>query len=199
MASLFVVKLELNKGANKMAIFGKGGYDSPENKKRIKTKKFIEEDKKEQGRRRNKIAAEKRAKEKGTMLVKDVKGIKDIAKGGKDFINEIKKGAKRIKQEILPTPKEKIENDKTKAQYMKQSKERRQKENKEMQKRNKAKRAGAPDSKGKYVYDAVKRENRKKIMPKHLKGSKNPKKVAKTMTDQVEAMKMVDRNYLKGR
>ena len=106
---------------------------------------------------------------------------------------------KDIKRAFAPTEKQKKENDKTKAQYIKQSKERRKKEAKEYQKRYKAKRAGAPDSKGKYVYDAVKRENRKKIMPKHLKGSTNSKKVAKTMTDQVEAMKMVDRNYLKGK
>ena len=210
-----------------MGIFGKGGYDSPENKKRIKTKKFIEEDKKEQGRRRNKIAAEKRAKEKGTMLVKDVKGIKDIAKGGKDFIGELKRGAGLLKRAYAPTPAEKKEDDKNKAQYRKILLKRNIEANNERIKRTKARKAGAPDNKPAAnsggVYKAVRREAQKEIKPRSLKSTLSDKKVAKVMTDQVDAMKkqaakrgaketkeegtgnfkaggpIMDRNYLKGR
>jgi hypothetical protein len=104
-----------------------------------------------------------------------------------------------IKRVFAPTKKQKAENAKTKNLFMKQVREKEKEKVKKIQKKMKAQKAGAPDSKGRYVYDAVKRANANKIMPKHLKSTKNPKKVAKTMTDQVEAMKMVDRNYLKGR
>ena len=88
MAQLFVVKLELNKGVNKM---------TDENKK---FKDFKEKDDAEQKRRKARIAAEKRNKEKGYMLTKDVKSIKDVAKGGKDLAKEIKKGVKNIKKQM---------------------------------------------------------------------------------------------------
>ena len=111
MVSHFAVKLELNKGVNKMAILGKGGYDSPENKKRREKKEFLEKEEKEQRRRKRSQAVEKTAKERDEMLVKDVKSIKDVAKGGKDFIKLIGKGAKNvgkgIRQAVAPTPEEK--------------------------------------------------------------------------------------------
>jgi len=104
-----------------------------------------------------------------------------------------------IKRVFAPTKKQKTEDAETKKRFMKQAREKEKAKVKKIQRKMKAQRAGAPDSKGRYVYDAVKRANAEKIQPKHLKSTKNPKKVAKTMTDQVEAMKMVDRNYLKGR
>ena len=104
-----------------------------------------------------------------------------------------------IKRVFAPTKKQKAEDAETKQRFIKQAREKEKAKVKKAQRKMKAQRAGAPDSKGRYVYDAVKRANAEKIKPKHLKSTKNPKKLAKTMTDQVEAMKMVDRNYLKGR
>tara|TARA_R110002096_G_scaffold283045_1_gene477035 strand:+ start:270 stop:659 length:390 start_codon:yes stop_codon:yes gene_type:complete len=113
---------------------------------------------------------------------------------------------KEIKRVFAPTEKQKKEDAETKKRFLKQAKEKEKEKVKKAQKRYKAKRAGAPDGKvirqnkaPLYIHDAVKRVNDKKIKPRHLKSTTNPKKVAKTMTDQVEAMKMVDRNYLKGR
>ena len=63
-------------------------------------KAFKKRDDATQEKRKNKIAAEKRAKEKGYMLTKDVKSIKDVAKGGKDLAKEIKKGVKNIKKQM---------------------------------------------------------------------------------------------------
>ena len=104
-----------------------------------------------------------------------------------------------IKRVFAPTKKQKAEDAETKKRFMKQAREKEKAKVEKIQRKMKAQRAGAPDSKGRYVYDAVKRANAEKIKPKHLKSTRNPEKVAKTMTDQVEAMKMVDRNYLKGR
>ena len=220
MVSHFAVKLELNKGANKMAIFGKGGYDSPENEKRREKKEAVEKKEKKEKQQKFEERARKRAKEKGTMLTKDVKGIKDIAKGGKDFIGELKRGAGLLKRAYAPTPAEKKEDDKNKAQYMKLVEKRFKEKTKKAQKEYKARKAGAPDNKGKYVYDAVRREAQEKIKPRSLKSTLSDKKVAKVMTDQVDAMKkqdakrgakeegtgnfkaggpIMDRNYLKGR
>lgn len=227
MVSHFAVKLELNKGVNKMAILGKGGYDSPENKKRREKKEFLEKEEKEQRRRKRSQAVEKTAKERDEMLVKDVKSIKDVAKGGKDFIKLIGKGAKNvgkgIRQAVAPTPEEKKQIAEMKRLHMKQVKEQNIKDRAEKIKREKARRAGAPDSEGKYVYDAVLRDRQNKIKPKNLKKTLSNKKVAQVMKDQVDAMKkqdakrgaketkeegigsfkvggpILDRNYLKGR
>ena len=227
MVSHFAVKLELNKGANKMAIFGKGGYDSPENEKRREKKEAVEKKEKKEKQQKFEERARKRAKEKGTMLTKDVRSIKDIAKGGKDFIGELKKGAKNIKRAYAPTPAEKKEDDKNKAQYRKILLKRNIEANNERIKRTKARKAGAPDNKPAAnsggVYKAVRREAEKKIKPRSLKSTLSDKKVAKVMTDQVDAMKkqaakrgaketkeegtgnfkaggpIMDRNYLKGR
>ena len=220
----FAVKLELNKGVNKMGLFSKGGYDSPENKKRRETKEAVEKKEKEEKQQKINERIEKRAREKGITLVKDVKGIKDVAKGGKEFLKELHQGAKNVNQAIKrgwsPTPEQKEEDEKRKAQYMEQVREQQKKKWAKIQKKLKAQKAGAPDSKGKYVYDAVRREAQKKIKPSHLTSTTDPKKVAKTMTDQVDAMKkqaakrgakeegigsfkvggiVHDRNYLKGR
>ena len=227
MVSHFAVKLELNKGANKMAIFGKGGYDSPENEKRREKKEAVKKKEKKEKQQKINERIEKRAKETDTMLTKDVKGIKDIAKGGKDFIREIKKGAKNVKRAFAPTPAEKKLDDKTKAQYMKLVEKRFKEKTKKAQKEYKARKAGAPDNKPSAnsggVYKAVRREAEKKIKPSSLKSTLSDKKVAKVMTDQVNAMKkqaakrgaketkeegignfkvggpIMDRNYLKGK
>jgi len=113
---------------------------------------------------------------------------------------------KDIKRAFAPTEKQKKEDKKIKEAFLKQAKEKEKEKVKKAQKIYKAKKAGAPDGKvirqnkaPLYIHDAVKSANDKKIKPRHLKSTTNPKKVAKTMTDQVEAMKMVDRNYLKGR
>ena len=113
---------------------------------------------------------------------------------------------KDIKRAFAPTEKQKKEDKKIKEAFLKQAKEKEKVKVKKAQKIYKAQKAGAPDGKvirqnkaPLYIHDAVKRVNDKKIKPSHLKSTTNPKKVAKTMTDQVEAMKMVDRNYLKGR
>jgi len=113
---------------------------------------------------------------------------------------------KDIKRAFAPTEKQKKEDKKIKEAFLKQANEKEKEEVKKAQKKMKAQKAGAPDGKvikqnkaPLYIHDAVKSANDKKIKPRHLKSTTNPKKVAKTMTDQVEAMKMVDRNYLKGR
>jgi hypothetical protein len=207
-----------------MGLFSKGGYDSPENKKRRETKKSVEKKEKEEKQQKMEERARKRAKERGTMLAKDVKSIKDIAKGGKDFLKELHQGAKNVSQDIKrvwsPTPAQEKEDEKRKTQYMERVREQQKKKWSKIQKNVKAQKAGAPDSKGKYVYDAVRREAQKKIKPSHLTSTTDPKKVANTMTDQVDAMKkqaakrgakeegigsfkvggiVHDRNYLKGR
>ena len=111
-----------------------------------------------------------------------------------------------IKRVFAPTKKQKAEDAETKKRFMKQAREKEKEKVKKAQKKIKAQKAGAPDGKvirqnkaPLYIHDAVKRANDKKIKPSHLKSTTNPKKVAKTMTDQVEAMKIVDRNYLKGK
>jgi hypothetical protein len=205
-----VVKLELNKGVNKMAIFGKGGYDSPENKKRIEKKEAVikkEKEKKLQEYRKRQVAS---AKESDTMLVKDIKSFKDLAKGGNDVVRDFKRA-------FAPTAAEKKEEAEMRPRYMEQLEKRNKEEGIEYRKKRKAQKAGAPDNTGKYVYDAVIRERQKKIKPSSLISTTNPQKVAKTMKDQVDAMKkqdakrgaeetkemkhggLVDRNYLKGR
>lgn len=120
---------------------------------------------------------------------------------------EVKMSAvNEIKRVFAPTKKQKAEDAETKKRFLQQAREKEKAKVKKMQKTMKARKAGAPDGKvirqnkaPLYIHDAVKRANDKKIKPSHLKSTTNPKKVAKTMTDQVEAMKMVDRNYLKGR
>tara|TARA_R100000995_G_C3473618_1_gene119646 strand:- start:168 stop:782 length:615 start_codon:yes stop_codon:yes gene_type:complete len=204
-----------------MAILGKGGYDSPENKKRREKKEFLEKEEKEQRRRK------KSAKEKDRLLVKDVKSVKDVTKGGKDFLKDLSQGAKNvgknIRQAVAPTPEEKKQIAEMKRLHMKRVKERNIKDRAERIKREKAIRAGAPDSEGKYVYDAVLRDRQDKIKPKNLKKTLSDKKVAQVMKDQVDAMKkqdakrgaketkeegigsfkvgglILDRNYLKGK
>ena len=228
MVSHFAVKLELNKGANKMGLFSKGGYDSPENKKRRETKKSVEKKEKEEKQQKINERIEKRAREKNITLVKDVKGIKDVDKGGKEFLKELHQGAKNVNQAIKrgwsPTPEQKEEDEKRKAQHTEQVREQQKKKWAKIHKKHKAQKAGAPDNEPSAnsggVYKAVRREAQKKIKPSHLTSTTDPKKVAKTMTDQVDAMKkqaakrgakeegigsfkvggiVHDRNYLKGR
>ena len=207
MVSHFAVKLELNKGANKMAIFGKGGYDSPENKKRREKKEAVIK-KEEEKKRPSKVIATTGYKE-------DLK--KFVTKEVPETAKNVKKAFRRA---MFKTPAEEKEDKETKKAFRKQMQKNRLKKSLERQKNIKAQKAGAPDNKGKYVYDAVRRENQKKIKPRSLKSTLSDKKVAKVMTDQVDAMKkqdakrgakeegtgnfkaggpIMDRNYLKGR
>ena len=70
MVSHFAVKLELNKGANKMAIFGKGGYDSPENEKEEKKKKLLKKRKRKKNNKNLRSAQEKELKKKARCLLR---------------------------------------------------------------------------------------------------------------------------------
>ena len=225
MVSHFAVKLELNKGANKMAIFGKGGYDSPENKKRREAKKEVEYKEIRQAEK-NVDAYKERMKDRAK---KRTPAEKSYGESIKKFVTkEVPETAKNVKKAfrraMFKTPAEKKEDKETKKAFKEQMQRNRLKDNKEFQKKNKARKAGAPDNKAKsYVYDAVRRDAQKKIKPRSLKSTLSDKKVAKVMTDQVDAMKkqaakrgaketkeegignfkaggpIMDRNYLKGR
>ena len=210
----FAVKLELNKGANKMGIFGKGGYDSPENEKRREKKEAVEKKEKKE-KRPSKVIATTGYKE-------------DLKKFITEEVPETAKNTKKaFRRAFFKTPAEKKEDKETKKAFIKQMEKNRLKKSLERQKNIKAKKAGAPDGKvirqnkaPLYIHDAVKRANDKKIKPSSLKSKLSDKKVVKVMTDQVDAMKkqaekrsakeegigsfkaggpIMDRNYLKGR
>jgi len=187
-----------------MGIFGKGGYDSPENEKRREKKEAVEKKEKKE-KRPSKVIATTGYKEDLKKFI--TKEVPETAKNTK----------KAFRRAFFKTPAEKKEDKETKKAFIKQMEKNRLKKSLERQKNIKAKKAGAPDN------NAKRRDIEKTIKPSSLKSKLSDKKVVKVMTDQVDAMKkqaekrsaketkeegigsfkvgglVMDRNYLKGR